>query len=75
MSPEFFTEFPELKADIQVAAPPPEVSLIALAGGTSSFGVGPSQGLEPAFNEYTGSEGFSDVEWPVNLLAMKAGEV
>ena len=75
MSPDFFNEYPELKADIQCAVTQPEASSPAFAGGSTGFDMAPPPGLESLRNGYVGGEGFSQMQWPVDQPNMRVGEV
>lgn len=75
MAPKFFTEFPELKADIQQAPPQPDTSSIDFEGGGTGFNMGSSQGLESLPNPFIEGEGFSNMDWPGSQPNMRVGEV
>jgi hypothetical protein len=58
MSPKFFIEFPELKADIQQTPPQPDIGSTDFEeGGNGDFNMESSQGMESLPNPFIEAEG------------------
>lgn len=76
MSPKFFIEFPELKADIQQTPPQPDIGSTDFEeGGNGDFNMESSQGMESCPNPFIEAEGFGNMDWPGSQPNIRVGEV
>lgn len=74
MAPKFLAEFPELKADIQLAPSQPDPNSIDFEGVGNGFGLGTTSGLESLPNGFLEGEGLPQMDWSGNQSNMRAGE-
>lgn len=72
MAPKFFAEFPELKADIQVA---PENNSIDFERDLDGFAMAAPQGMDSLPTEFLEGDGFPQMDWSGNQANMRVGEV
>jgi len=75
MSAKFFAEFPELKADIQVADPQPEPSSVDFNRDLDGFSMAAPQGMDSLPTGFLEGDGFPQMDWSGNQANMRVGEV
>lgn len=75
MAPKFFAEFPELKADIQVAPPQPDPNSLDFDRGLEGLGLVTCQGMDPLPSGFLEGDGFPQMDWSGNQANMTVGEV
>ena len=75
MAPKFFAEFPELKADIQVALSQPDPNTLDFDRGLEGFGLAASQDMESLPSGFLEVDGFPQMDWSGTQVNMRVGEV